>query len=596
MACYGDLCSRRGTSFIDLIVAMGIIAVLFGAIISVYFAILSSVNNIEVRSAAAALLNQQIETIRNLPYNSVGTVGGVPVGIIPQQQTLALGNFSFVIQADVRNIDDPFDGTLTGGGGVATDTAPNDYKLLTLTVSCPWCVNFVPLSVAANVAPKNLESAGQNGSLFVGVLDASGHGVPLASVQVTNTSVTPSINLADTTNGSGTLQLIGVPTSTQSYHIVVTKGEYSSDQTYKPGDSLNPNPSKPDATVALQEVTSVTFLIDKTSHLNISSQNNFCVSVPNAHFAAQGLKTIGSNPTVYKFSTSSVTDASGVFSYTNLEWDTYALSLNDSSYDLAGTIPLSPLIVNPSSTVGFKFVVQPAAHPALLVTVTDAATGAGILGASVNISKDGFSRTQKAGYIVTTQSDWSGGGYSSQDGGIDTYSSPGSLELAKNASGTYDTGITHWLISTTIDLGSSSSVVYSLSWNPVSQLPETGPQSVKFQIAANNDGATWNFIGPNGTGGSYYTSTSTLGGFFDGYRYLRYRVFMSTESETASPSVQDVSLEFHTSCVPSAQTLFTSLPQGTYSVVVNASGYVEATSSVSVGSGFGQAAFPMVHL
>jgi hypothetical protein len=257
---------------------------------------------------------------------------------------------------------------------------------------------------------------------------------------------------------------------------------------------------------------------------------------------------------------------------------------------------LSPIIINPSSTANFKFVVRPSARPSFLATVTDASSGAGIQGASVNLSKEGFSRTERTGYVVIGQSDWSGGAYSSQDGGIDTYSSPGSLELMKNASGTYDTGVTHWLISTTIDLGSSSSAVYSFSWNPTSQLPETGPQSVKFQIAANNDNATWNFVGPNGAENSYYTSTSTLGGFFDGYRYLRYKAFMSTNSDTVSPSVQDISFEFHTSCMPSAQTLFTGLPQGTYLVTVDAPGYAQATSSVEVGSGFGEAVFSMVHL
>ncbi len=595
---YGNLCSRKGTTFIDLVISMGIIAVLFGAIFSVYFSILVSVNNIEVRTAAAELLSQQVEIVRNLPYGSVGTVGGVPAGIIPQQQTISIGNFSFVIQTNVRNIDDPFDGTL---GGNPNDTAPSDYKLLTLTASCPWCVNFVPLSITTTAAPKNLESAGLSGDIFINVIDsgwATGlpAGIPYVSVRITNSQVAPSVDFTDTTNASGVLQLVGVPTSTLSYHVAVTKNDYTSDQTYPMGGEGNPNPKLKDATVSEQTVTGLTFVIDKTSQVNVSTKNNTCGAVGNVNFSVQGSKTIGTDPTVYKFSTSSATNANGTFTFSNMEWDTYAFSLNQPSYNLVGTMPLTPVTINPSSTVDFRFVVQAAANPAFLVTVVDAASGAGVQNASVNISKTGFSETQITGRADMVQTNWSGGQYSSQDGGIDATSNPGSLELLKNASGTYDTGITHWLISTTIDLGSSSSTLYSLSWNPVSQPPSTGPASIEFQLAANNDNATWNFVGPDGTPNTYYTSTSTLNGIFDGNRYLRYMVYMSTQDTNISPRLDDVSVEFGTTCVPPAQTLFTNLPQGTYAIDVTAANYNEETSTASVGAGFNQITLPITHL
>ena len=81
----------------------------------------------------------------------------------------------------------------------------------------------------------------------------------------------------------------------------------------------------------------------------------------------QGTKLIGT-PNVLKFSTTSAMGANGTDLLQNVEWDTYTLAANDATRDLMGTIPLDPIVVNPSSTQSFQFVLAPAANPALLVT------------------------------------------------------------------------------------------------------------------------------------------------------------------------------------------------------------------------------------
>ncbi|MEK7110930.1 MAG: hypothetical protein AAB867_03685, partial [Patescibacteria group bacterium] len=184
------------------------------------FSVLDAIVNVELRASASSVLNQEIETIRNLPYGSVGTVGGIPAGLIPPQRSATYGARTFFLTTTVRNIDDPFDGTL---GGSPNDTAPADYKLVSLEISCPTCHRFVPLFFTTTVSPKNLESASSDGSLFINVFNADGVGVSGASVRIVNASVTPSIDLTDVTNASGVLQLVGVPTSTQSYSIDISK-------------------------------------------------------------------------------------------------------------------------------------------------------------------------------------------------------------------------------------------------------------------------------------------------------------------------------------------------------------------------------------
>jgi hypothetical protein len=585
---------RRGTSLIDLIISMAIIALLFGGIYLVYFSIITSVANIGVRTAAANAIGQQIEVLRNLPYDSVGTVGGVPNGVIPQSQTIQYDKYVFLLQTTIRNIDDPFDGTL---GGVPNDTAPNDYKIAEVTASCPLCQNFTPVSITTTIAPKNLESATQNGSLFIYVLDANGVGVSGATVNVTNASVTPSINLTDTTNVNGVLELVGVPTSTQAYTVAVTKPGYSSDQTYSIGGVGNPNPSKPNATVAAQTVTAITFSIDRLSSLTVSASDNRCNAIGGNSFTIQGSKLIGTNPNVLKYSATSTMNAGGTVTLNNLEWDTYALTLTSAAQNVAGTIPLDPITVNPSSTNTLQFILQPAANPSLLATVVDAATGNGINGAQVTITKGATVKTMITGRATISQTDWSGGQYSSVNGAITT-STPGTLQLlADPTSGLFITSTVSSLISNTFDLGGSSSTLDTVSWNPADQPVTTGPGSLEFQIAANNDKSSWNFIGPDGTANTYFTSSSSaLPAALAGNRYLRYEVFMSTQDENATPSLNSISFDFSANCVPPAQALFTSLPQGTYTVDATAAGYADASATVSVGAGYQSISIPMTGL
>ena len=573
----------RGTSFIDLMVSIGIIAILFGGIYLVYFSLVTSAGNIGVRTAATAAIQSEIETIRNLPYSSVGTVGGVPAGVIPQEQVVTVGGYSFALQTVVLNIADPYDQTLEA-----------DYKQVAITATCPSCSSPVSITITTTVAANGLGFITQGGSLFINVLDANGHGIGQANVQILDASVTPSINLTDTTNNSGTLQLVGVPTSTQSYQITVTKPGYSTDETYPPGAASNPNPVNPNATVAAQTLTNISFSIDHTSTLSVVTTDDVCNTTGDEPFSLQGTKLIGTNPNVLKFTTTTETGSGGTVLFPSLEWDSYNLVLNDSARDIVGTMPLLPLTINPSSSASFQFVLRSAADPSLLVTAVDNASGAEVQNATVTISGNGPSQALAAGHAFVSQDDWSvSGEFSSQSGGIDT-SAPGMLTLLTNASGTYNTGTNDWLRSNTFDLGGSSSTLYGISWKPASEPAGT---SVQFQVAANNDNATWNFVGPDGTGATYFTNTpQALPTSLAGNRYVRYEVFLNTADPSSTPELDSVQMEFAANCVPPSQALFTNLAQGNYLVDVTAPNYAETTGTVSVQSGETFQTISMPHL
>jgi hypothetical protein len=543
----------------------------------------------QYRLLAISLANEQFEIARNMPYTSVGVVGGVPNGVIPHIQNLTRGGVTFTVTTTVRNIDLPLDGVV---GGIPSDSSPADNKSVDIEVSCPQgCRDMQPISLTGQIAPRNLETASDNGALFIRVFDANGQPVEDAQVHIVNVATTTSIIIDDVTNAEGKLQIVDVPPGVNAYRITVTKSGYSTDRTYPIGGAGNPLPTKADATVLLQQVTQTSFTIDELGSINLTSVTPQCTAVGNFDFALVGSKSIGAG--VYKYSQSLVTNGSGEKFLNPMEWDSYRVTPLDTAYDLAGINPLNLIPLNPAAGQSVQMVVVPKSPKSLLVTVKDSATLLPLSDATVTLSKPSFSEVTTTGKGYINQTDWSGGSgqdtytnplrYSTDDTYIDGSTIPGEIIL-RNAFGTYN--VLGSLISSTFDVGSASNF-YTLTWAPAGQPVQTGPESVRFQIATNASSSetTWDFVGPDGTAGSFYTTTNApLHVSHSGDRYLRYKVLLSTDTDTFTPNISDIAFTYTSSCTPPGQVIFTGLASSTYTVSVSKSGYTTTQTDVSVGT------------
>jgi len=558
----------KGFTLIETIVTIGVFAIISVSILAAFFNVFDIITAFQLNSAALEVLDTELEIVRNMRYEDVGTVGGSPSGLIEPERTIIYGGTPFLVKTTTRNIDDSFDGVI---GGAPNDTAPADYKLVEFEISCPSCSRFSTLAVTTTISPKNLEFTTNNGALFINVFDAFGVPVSKANVSVANSSVNPPININDITDINGRLQFVDIATSTLSYAVTVSKNGYSQDKTYPIGDIQNPNPLKPHATVAALQVTQISFAVDIVSAFNFKTQDMFCRPVGDIDFKQTGAKLIGSSPDVLKYSVTSVTDSQGDKSINNLEWDTYNFQNLDTAYEIGGMAPLAPMVVNPGGSYQLKWLMETKTPLSLLISVLDA-SGASINDASVSLSKTGFNKTQISGTKVFTATDWSGASYDSQSGNIEDANPIGELKL-KNQGGRYATS-TEWLVSSTVDFGATNTMFFNLDFNPLIQPPQTGPDSLKIQIATNNDNATWNFLGPDGTQGTYYTvSAAPINFIHNNNRYLRYKVFFKTENENFTPALEDISFNFRSSCVISGQAFFSGLASGTYSLTIQKSGY-----------------------
>lgn len=569
---------NSGFTLIEVLIASTLFIIIGTATYFAFENVLQAISKSQVRSDAISLIKGEIETVRNMPYADVGISGGYPVGKLLASKNVTFSGNAFNVKTYVRNIDDPYDGL---AGGTPNDTAPADYKLVQYDIACTTCGPFTPISMTTTVSAKGLESASMNGSLFIKVLDANGAPVPNASVHVVNTKLVPTITIDDATNNDGMLQLVDIPPSINGYQVTVTKAGYSTAQTY---DSLpsNPNPNPRHITVSTQQVSPLTLFIDKISTLNITAQDNQCKSLSALGFSLTGANLIGQVPDILKYPTTNfTTDGAGKKAISNLEWDTYAFA-STGVFELAGFVPAVPFVLNPGMTVDAVLLFEPKVAKSLAVTVVDD-VGVPVDQASVRLVKGAYDTTLYTARRTIAQTDWgSSATYDSQSGGVN-YDSP-TTELNVQSPGGGATS-TEWIISNTFDMGTSSVTLYRLWFTMQLQPAHSSPDAMRIQIAANNDNTTWDFVGPDGTAGTYFTTNDVvLPAVLNGKRYLRYKLYFYLDGVTTTLSFKDIAVDFNSTCVPTGQILFNSLGSGTYTITINKVGfqtYTDAAVSVS---------------
>ena len=557
---------------VEVIVASAIFAMVAMSIYQGFISVNALISASRNKVTAVDLINSEFELIRNLSYSNVGLQNGIPRGVLLATSTVIVDGTEFDITRTIRNIDDSFDGTI---GGSPNDLSPADYKMVQIDVSCDLCKKPLDLSAVSNVSPKNLETASTNGALLIKVFNANGNPVPQADVHVTNAAL--GVNINDTTDNSGTLEIVDTPPAQNSYRIIVSKDGYTTDRTYATSTG-NPHPTKPDATVVLHQLTQVSFIIDKVSTINVHSRNLQCFVVANVPFTIAGGKLIGTDPDVLKFSGSYSTDTSGVKILNDMEWDAFTMTIGK-GFNLAGINPPSPFLVSPDSVQNVDIIIADGVPNNLLVIVKDSATQLPLSGVNLTLTQGSFLATKLTGQGYLEQSDWSGNG---DDGNIDTSSPAGELRL-KKVLGSYVSSGT--LTSSIFDTGTSSNF-NNIIWAPTDQPPQTGVDNVKFQLATSPDNTastTWQYFGPDGTPGTYYTvSNNNINTIHNGDRYFRYKVFLHTDVSNKTPNIASIAVTYTSDCIPPGQALFSDLSSGNHHLLLEKSGYQTQEYDVNI--------------
>ncbi len=382
---------QSGTSLIDTLVGVFLLLVVFlGIAAAIQFA-LSVVSNDKARAGAIALANERMEYLRSLSYTSLGTAGGVPSGTVPQSEAVSLNGTNYTRRTTIQYVDDPKDGT----GAADTNGITADYKQARVDVA--WQSSQGParhVVLVSRFSPPGIETTVPGGTLVVNAVNASGAPLPGVQIQIQNSAVSPAVNVTTYANDAGQATLIGTPAGS-GYQVMVSSSGYSTAQTYS-STAQNTSPSPANLTVSNNTTTSGTFAIDVLGNKTIRTWNGTSAlasttALANVTFTMTGAKTIGTGPsgTLYKYSQSLSSGASGTLTVPNLEWDSYTIAVGG-SYDIASACNPQPESLAPGASMTTDLYLAPHTTNSLLVDVHAASNGTLVSGATVMLTRTGF--------------------------------------------------------------------------------------------------------------------------------------------------------------------------------------------------------------
>ncbi|MBU0597688.1 carboxypeptidase-like regulatory domain-containing protein [Patescibacteria group bacterium] len=467
---------QSGFTLVEVLVLLLIFSGMFMVMLAAFENSARSLTGTKAKLVAVEIANAQMEVLRNINYNDLGTITGSPSGSIPPTKEIIRSNSTFTVYTTVRYYDDPFDGCAGERAGFPPDqwsecidgtvvnkprdipayqNNPADYKKSDVKVT--WLVGGAEkfLKLSTIIAPQDLEGDTDKGFLLVEVINADGVPVANASVTVTNTDVVPNVNIAMSTDNNGHLLLLDLEPSQNSYVIKVTKDGYTTDRTcsqQSDGTACTdsegvPDPFLENISVHIGELEEATFIIDEFSTLAINSYNEQCVALDGIDFTLMGLdKKISVNPEILKNSIDLTTDAGQTphWSKADVEWDLYDLLVNTAGYNIAGINHDLALNVLPNTNTTINVLLASQTSNSLLVTVKDSGTDTNLSNASVRLvnGDQSYDETKFTGQGFIEQTDWSGGDgqadfidttkYFSDNTHVDTTSTTGQITLLKN--------------------------------------------------------------------------------------------------------------------------------------------------------------------
>jgi Carboxypeptidase regulatory-like domain len=224
---------------------------------------LELISHSRAKLTALTLANDNMEYIRSLSYNAVGTVSGIPSGLIPQVSTTTLNGIVFTKRVLIEYIDDDADGVgVADSNGITTD-----YKQAKVILS--WTLRDVTKEVflVTNIIPRSIETDVGGGTVRVNVFDFANLPLPGADVRLVNTTLVPNIDVTRSSDASGSALFGGAPAG-GDYEIFVTAPGYSSDQTYRATTTL-PNPTTQPIAVVEASISTMNFFIDQLSNVSL---------------------------------------------------------------------------------------------------------------------------------------------------------------------------------------------------------------------------------------------------------------------------------------------------------------------------------------
>jgi len=375
-----------GYTLVELLMVISVLAFLSLGAFDLFVSLLHSAIVGTRQAVASTLATNQMEYLKSLPYDNLAVAGGpiVSTTTVPGTLTKKVNGNTYTIITNISYVDNAYDGCgpypdqatkqqycrnyPPPTGAPSPDNNPADYKDVNVTVKDKSGLRLA--SVDTQIAALVAETASNTGALFVHVNDSGGNPISGATVNVVNSSVSPAVNVSDTTDENGIVIFYDLPPSTSGnkYQISASDSGYSSLTTIVPNGSLQPTYSSQNL-IALNS-SSVTLMLAQQGQnsLVLETTDTSGNPLPGAKIYVKGgyKKYTVITDTSYYYDTLSpsdirpMTDSGGLAALTNLVPGSYyfcgdlgatSCSVGGTTYYLAaavpygGSNPLQPIIV-----------------------------------------------------------------------------------------------------------------------------------------------------------------------------------------------------------------------------------------------------------
>jgi type II secretory pathway pseudopilin PulG len=405
---------HRGFTLIEALIFSLIFAVVAVNFFRMFTVGAKVLRDAKARIAAAQVANEKFEVLRNITYENLTTDAAHFGGHVEEDETAVRSGISFDVKTEIRYVDDGYDGTYAEG----TDTRPQDYKQVEVTVSWGSGADINQVKMTTHMAPPGTEELYSGGILNIEIRQSDGTPVQGAQVSVRNATTNESI-YSGTTLVDGKVYLIGLVAGDKLYKISVSKGGYESVVTMPPYNQTAYDPVDEHGSVVLAGIWSQTIIFDPLATIQLKTQDPLGNAIGNIDFSLEGGRKFGDTVPaavpVYSYpETNKQSDASGTLAFTDKSPGKYIfkypdpVTANDANYEFWKVDPSYGNIATnffavPGAAVDVSVLLIPKNVPSLFLKVVDQTDVTPISGASVTVKNESLSYERDA---LTDQFGW----------------------------------------------------------------------------------------------------------------------------------------------------------------------------------------------
>jgi hypothetical protein len=345
----------------------------------------------KLRTMGLYLANEEMENIKSMAYDKIGTEGGIPSGDLLQNRNVEKGGYSFNVSTEVKYSDDETDGLFP------EDDNPSDYKTVRLEVSWPSSFKEKEIVLVTSMYPDILEQAGEGGILSINAINFEGVGIGECSVEIANPDLDPPVLINSGTDSTGNLTLYAVPPSQEGYQVKLEKTGYETVSTFPLYPTSSFNPVDKHVSVVAGKLNARSLQINELGDLTVQILDESSLPLPNFSVALKGGRIIGyseeENPqTIYSFDENDlITNGSGIIALDDTSPGNYFFSINDSNYEIVKINPGNPFELSAGGTTDAQATCVANTVDSLLIIVQDNLTKEAIPEASATVTGPNYS-------------------------------------------------------------------------------------------------------------------------------------------------------------------------------------------------------------